>query len=441
MSLYSDLLANPGAPRDVAILATPELSGSPVQLRWSTRVEGIRFTDDSPAREVWADRILKFPQSTTDLFSGGRVVTDASTRLSEIVLDNTDGSLDVYRTYSWTGQAFAQYWVGEDDPVAGTFWTLADAGVRRTGIFTTEPEFDIDARTVTLSVADNRHLLDAPLSIDRYHGIPWAIKLTGGNSCIAGTGNDLPASAFTLAAMIYPTNLAALSQRIIEKGNSQTTGFYVMASPIAGKEGYLQFRADALTPGTSVSASVALAEDTWQRVCVTYDGSTVRGFVDFAEVFSAGVTGTITTNTDNLEFGRSVEGWLMDVRMYPEALTAAQQRGRMSGPLDGSESDPVGAWIAGAAQDKTGATVTEDVIGSDDATLTGSPEWIPSLEAYPGDAGTNKPLPLGPVPHCEPAHVNVDRGIWQVGVRTVSAITTVWGDGGEIAFDQEYANL
>jgi glucose/arabinose dehydrogenase/fibronectin type 3 domain-containing protein len=133
-------------------------------------------------------------------------------------------------------------------------------------------------------------------------------------------------SGMTLAAWIKPTVNQSGWVTIVQK---QTDAYALNASNGAG----------ALFPGggttTSsgwqyVSASSANPINVWTHVAVTYDGSTVRLYVNGTQVASQAGLGTIQTTTSplwiggNNPYGEYFVGVIDDVRVYNRALNAAE---------------------------------------------------------------------------------------------------------------------
>ena len=79
-----------------------------------------------------------------------------------------------------------------------------------------------------------------------------------------------------------------------------------------------------------VYGTTVLPANTWSYLAETYDGSTVRLYVNGTQVGSVAHTGAITTSTNQLQiggdslYGQYFAGMIDDVRIYNTALTAAQ---------------------------------------------------------------------------------------------------------------------
>ena len=76
--------------------------------------------------------------------------------------------------------------------------------------------------------------------------------------------------------------------------------------------------------------TATLTANTWSFLTETYDGSTLRLYVNGTQVASTAHTGTIATSTNPLQiggdsiYGQYFAGLIDNVRVYNVALTAAQ---------------------------------------------------------------------------------------------------------------------
>jgi hypothetical protein len=91
---------------------------------------------------------------------------------------------------------------------------------------------------------------------------------------------------------------------------------------------------DRSTPGTA-----ALALNTWTHLAATYDGATLRLYVNGAQVSSLAVTGNLITSTGALRIGGNTiwgeyfSGLIDEVRVYNRALTPAEILSDMSAQI------------------------------------------------------------------------------------------------------------
>ena len=84
--------------------------------------------------------------------------------------------------------------------------------------------------------------------------------------------------------------------------------------------------------------------NTWTHLAATYDGTTVRFFVNGTQVASQPATGVFDVSTNPLEIGGSLvdggpfAGLIDDVRVYDTALTPAQIQTDMTTPVGTSDT-------------------------------------------------------------------------------------------------------
>ena len=123
------------------------------------------------------------------------------------------------------------------------------------------------------------------------------------------------------------------------------------------------------TTENETRGTAALGLNTWTHLAATYDGSTLRLFVNGAQVSSKAITGTIKTSAGVLRIGGNgvwgeyFSGLLDEIRIYDRASTAAEIQADMNAPL-GDSTPPTVSMTAPA----DGATVSGNVTVSANAT-------------------------------------------------------------------------
>jgi chitodextrinase len=137
-------------------------------------------------------------------------------------------------------------------------------------------------------------------------------------------------SAMTLEAWVRPTALGTAWKTVLFKhrASNATNMVYVLYgnrnTSVPNTE---------ITVGTSVKAangSSQLPLNTWSHVASTYDGATLRLYVNGTQVGSLATTGSIATSTGDLwiggnnVWGELFTGLIDEVRVYNRALTAAE---------------------------------------------------------------------------------------------------------------------
>jgi len=146
-------------------------------------------------------------------------------------------------------------------------------------------------------------------------------------------------TGMTLEAWVNPSAVSSAWRDVIYKGNDN---YYLEATSTNAS------RPDAgMIAGGSYADAVgtsALAANTWSYLTETYDGSTLRLYVNGTQVASVAHTGAIASSTNALQIGGDTiysqyfAGLIDEVRIYNVALTAAQIQTDMTTPV-GSSSD------------------------------------------------------------------------------------------------------
>ncbi len=166
-----------------------------------------------------------------------------------------------------------------------------------------------------------------------------ALNFNGGSSMVTVTDSatlDLT-TGMTLEAWVYPTTLSSSWTDIIFKsgdayflmGTTPTSQFPDVGGSFATANAY----------GTS-----ALPLNTWSHIAGSYDGTTMRFYLNGIQVSSRAQTGAIATSTGDLSIGGDAGGqyWtgmIDEVRIYNRALTATEVSDDMLTPVLG-QGDP-----------------------------------------------------------------------------------------------------
>jgi hypothetical protein len=93
------------------------------------------------------------------------------------------------------------------------------------------------------------------------------------------------------------------------------------------------------TFGSPLYGTVPLTANTWAHVAATYDGATMRLYVNGVEVSSRAQTGAIATSTNPLQiggdsfYGQYFTGLIDEVRIYNQALSVDEIQSDMNTPV------------------------------------------------------------------------------------------------------------
>src|SRR6185436_2195991 len=149
-------------------------------------------------------------------------------------------------------------------------------------------------------------------------------------------------TGMTLEAWVNPSAVNSSWQDVIYKGNDN---YYLEATSTNASKpdaGMIAGGSYADAVGTS-----ALAANTWSYLTETYDGSTLRLYVNGTQVASVAHTGAIASSTNPLQIGGDTiysqyfAGLIDEVRIYNVALSAAQIQTDMTTPVNnGPDTTP-----------------------------------------------------------------------------------------------------
>ena len=147
-------------------------------------------------------------------------------------------------------------------------------------------------------------------------------------------------SGMTLEAWVNPSTVDSSWRDVIYKGNDN---YYLEGTST-----------NASVPGAGMIAGGSYAHaygtdplpaNSWSYLAETYDGSTLRLYVNGSQVASTAHTGTIASSTNPLQiggdsiYGQYFAGLIDEVRVYNVALTAAQIQTDQATPVNPAGSD------------------------------------------------------------------------------------------------------
>src|SRR6185369_7209285 len=199
-------------------------------------------------------------------------------------------------------------------------------------------------------------------------GTTWSTAGKFGNALVFNGTNavvtvpDAPSlqltAAVTLEAWVFPTTAPTGWRAVIDKN---VDGYYLMASTDNGNRpgaGGTWTNGNKNVFGTSV-----LPVNTWTHLASTFDGTTVRLFVNGVQVASLAQTVPLATTTATLQIGgdaytgENFAGLIDEVRVYNRALSAAEIQADM-GVAVGTPAPPVLDTVAPSAPGTLSATAS-----------------------------------------------------------------------------------
>jgi hypothetical protein len=169
-----------------------------------------------------------------------------------------------------------------------------------------------------------------------------ALSFDGVNDWVTvSDANDLDfTTGMTLEAWVYPTASGGGSWRnvmIKERAGGEVYNLYGNADTNAP----VVYVIAAATPTVPFDArgGTSLPLNAWSHVAATYDGTTLRLFVNGSQVGTRAVANSLLASTGVLRFGGNsvwgefFAGRLDEIRLYNRALSAAEIQADMAAPV------------------------------------------------------------------------------------------------------------
>jgi glucose/arabinose dehydrogenase/PKD repeat protein len=153
-------------------------------------------------------------------------------------------------------------------------------------------------------------------------------------------------TGMTLEAWVRPSNVSYWRTVVLKEQPGQLA-YALYASTDNGRpSGHVYTTRDV-----ALQTPSAVPTNTWSHLAMTWDGLTIRMYVNGTQVASSALTGTAVTSSSPLRMGGNgvwdewFSGTIDDVRVYNRALTAAQIAGDRDTPVGGG-----GATLAAASR-------------------------------------------------------------------------------------------
>jgi large repetitive protein len=151
-----------------------------------------------------------------------------------------------------------------------------------------------------------------------------AVRLSGGYVDMGDNLDFTGTASFSLEAWVRPTTIDGTSRRIVSKALGGLQGYELFVNSGGG----LSFQRIAGSTNTVTASAPPL--DSWSHVAATYDGTTMRLYVNGSLSNSAASALSLLDNAAAFRVGNSAlgtDGWagdLDDVAVYSGVLSAAQ---------------------------------------------------------------------------------------------------------------------
>lgn len=183
----------------------------------------------------------------------------------------------------------------------------------------------------------NRHgtVVGASWTTQTGDGSDSALRFASALDAVELGNVRLTGDSATVAAWFQADSFTVADGRVISRANGTAADNhdYMISTVSVGAESRLRARLNTGSTTTLVASSGALQVGSWYHTAMTYDGATMRLYLDGAEVASTPLTGTLQSSpSSSATIGnqpggigeRPFDGSIDDVRLYGRALTPAE---------------------------------------------------------------------------------------------------------------------
>jgi glutamine amidotransferase PdxT len=208
-----------------------------------------------------------------------------------------------------------------------------------------------------------------------------AILFNGSSSLVnVNDANSLDlTNGMTIEAWINPSNLTGYKTIICKENGTNNLAYALSANN--STSGTSNQRPDSrIRIGSNtrtVTGTTKLPLNTWTHIASTYDGTTMRFYVNGVQVSTFATTGSITATTNPFRIGGSTAlgsqyftGLIDEVRIYNRALSAGEIQTDMNTPIAPDVTSPTVGITAPAAGNISG-TINITANASDNIAVSG----------------------------------------------------------------------
>src|SRR5882724_3834407 len=181
-------------------------------------------------------------------------------------------------------------------------------------------------------------------------GVTWttqgkfgsALVFNGAGFVTIPSAASLNLTAMTLEAWIYPTATPTNWTTALMREQPGELVYTLYAGSPANRPNVIFNTGTSGSSERSVAGPGALPLNTWSHLAGTYDGATLRLYVNGTQVASQAFTGSIVTSTGALRIGGNgvwgeyFTGRIDEVRIYNRALTPAEILSDVNAPVGGT---------------------------------------------------------------------------------------------------------
>lgn len=185
-------------------------------------------------------------------------------------------------------------------------------------------------------------------------------------------------TGMTLAAWVRPTTASGW-RTILMKEQPGHIAYALYGSTSSPSRPAIELDTTASSANVEVRGTAQLAINTWTHVAATFDGSSLKLYINGVQVGSLPAGGSIITSGNALRIGGNTvwgeyfRGQIDDVRIYNEALTQAQIQSDMNTPV-GAVPDiaaPAVSITAPVANTTVGGSIAVSATASDNVGVVG----------------------------------------------------------------------
>ena len=181
-------------------------------------------------------------------------------------------------------------------------------------------------------------------------------------------------NALTIEAWVFPTVVGSGAWRsLLIKEAPQMEAYQLYANTDTNAPTFYVRRAAATGDPQDARAPTPMPVNTWTHLAATYDGTTLRFFVNGVQVASNAIAGPLLTSTGVLRMGGNsiwgefFTGRIDEVRLYNRALSVAEIQADMAAPVGTdttpptrSNGQPSGTLPAGTTQTPLSLSTNEN---------------------------------------------------------------------------------
>lgn len=264
-----------------------------------------------------------------------------------------------------------------------------------------------DSETISITVNN-----DAENSIVINDGV---LHTTGesGTYASGSIGTNTISNEVTLELKINLSEVGT-TQTLVSLFDTNGTARY---APVIRTTGELYF----FTSSGSVDSEIILSTDTWYDIALTYDGTTLKGYLDGDLVASGNVSGMSLSNAaqsilmgERYTGGTNMTNGLFDeVKVWSTVRTAEQIRDGIDQPLAGNETGLEAYYKFD--DENTSGTIQDKTSNNRDLTVSGNAKIIDDLEGGVSLDGTDDVITIA-----NDASLDSAQGTWSIWMKTDS---------------------